>query len=79
MNVPIVCAGACIEAGDVIVADDDGVCVVRRAEAAEALLRSAEAAGQRGGQARSGWPPGELGLDLYDMRPALQAKGLKYV
>lgn len=77
VNVPIVCAGALIEPGDVIIADDDGVCVVRRAEAD----RVAAAAQQRIDsevvkRARLG--AGELSLDVYDMREALAKKGLKY-
>jgi 4-hydroxy-4-methyl-2-oxoglutarate aldolase len=78
VNVPVVCAGAAIEAGDVIVADDDGVVVVRRAEAAEVLA----AAGKRTASEetrRARLAAGELGLDLYDMRPRLAAKGLRYV
>ena len=77
VNVPIVCAGQAIEPGDVIVADDDGVCVVRRAEAAE-VRRKAEArlAAEEGKRARLA--AGELGLDIYDMRARLAEKGLRY-
>jgi 4-hydroxy-4-methyl-2-oxoglutarate aldolase len=78
VNVPIVCAGAAIEAGDVIVADDDGVVVVRRAEAARVLAAAEKrTAGEEAKRRRLA--AGELGLDLYGMRPRLAEKGLKYV
>lgn len=78
VNVPIVCAGAYIEAGDVIVADDDGVCVVRREEAA-AVAVAAEKRLAAEDAKRERLASGELGLDLYGMREALAAKGLRYV
>lgn len=78
VNVPVVCAGQAVEAGDVIVADDDGVVAVRRAEAAE-VLAEAEKRLAAEDVKRQRLAEGEFGLDLDDMRARLADKGLKYV
>lgn len=78
VNTPIVCAGALIHPGDVIIADDDGVVVVPKASAAEV----AAAAGRREAKeaaTRQRLAAGELGLDIYGMREPLATAGLKYV
>lgn len=77
VNVPIVCAGAAIRPGDVIVADDDGVCVVPRRAAAATLSKSVERE-HKEATVRERLKAGELGLDIYGMRQRLAEKGLVY-
>jgi 4-hydroxy-4-methyl-2-oxoglutarate aldolase len=78
VNIPVVCGGQAIEPGDVIVADDDGVCVVRRAEA-ETVAAAAQKRLANEESKRKRLAAGELGLDIYDMRGTLAAKGLTYI
>ena len=78
VNVPIVCAGALVHPGDLIVADDDGVCVVPRGEAENTLRKSAERESKEAA-VRKRLQAGELGLDIYAMRAKLAERGLLYI
>lgn len=78
VQTPIVCAGARIRPGDVIVADDDGVVVVAREDADEVRAASRRREDNEGDKRRR-LASGELGLDMYAMREKLERQGLRYV
>jgi 4-hydroxy-4-methyl-2-oxoglutarate aldolase len=77
VNVPIVCGGQIVSPGDVIIADDDGVVVVPRDNAADIAAKSA-AREAREDQVRLRYEAGELGIDMNNMRPRMAEKGLIY-
>ena len=78
VNVPVVCAGANVSPGDVIVADADGVVVVPRADAAE-VARAAQTRLEKEEKTRARLKAGELGLDFYGLRTKLTELGVRWV
>src|SRR5262249_588152 len=77
VNLPLLCAGQVVHAGDLVVADDDGVCIVPHATV-EKTLAAAKARQAKEAGNRVEFGKGTLGLDLYKYRERLVAKGLKY-
>lgn len=77
VNVPVVIAGQCIEPGDVIVADDDGVVCVPRSATAETVTAS-QARVEKEAVSRAAFERGELGLDRYGLREVLESQGVTY-
>jgi 4-hydroxy-4-methyl-2-oxoglutarate aldolase len=78
VNVPVVCAGTLVNPGDAVVADDDGVVIVARADI-EKVIATSQRREQREATMRTRLAAGELGLDIYNMRSKLEQLGLKYI
>lgn len=78
VNVPVVCAGVNVEPGDAVIADDDGVVVIRRKDAAEVVVKGEKRHADEEGK-RKQLAAGALGLDMYKMREPLAKAGLVYL
>jgi 4-hydroxy-4-methyl-2-oxoglutarate aldolase len=78
VQTPLVCAGVYVRPGDVVIADDDGVVIVRR-EDAETVRAACQKREDAEAEKRERLAAGELGLDLYNMRERLELRGLRYV
>jgi 4-hydroxy-4-methyl-2-oxoglutarate aldolase len=77
VNIPIICGGQQINPGDIVIADDDGICIVPY-ENAQIVADAAQKRESFEGEKRAKFEDGVLGLDLYNMRPGLEAAGFKY-
>lgn len=78
VNVPVTCGGATVAPGDVVVADDDGVAIVRRERAVE-VLEAARQRLEREEKVRARLAAGELGVDLYGFRERLEGMGIRWI
>jgi 4-hydroxy-4-methyl-2-oxoglutarate aldolase len=78
VNIPVVCAGINVEPGDAVIADDDGVVVVRKKDAGEVAAKGEKRQADEEGK-RKQLAAGVLGLDMYNMREPLAKAGLVYV